>query len=79
MLVYLQALRDAGDGGEGGADGERDHDDPVDVDAHQPRGVGVLRDGLHAAAGLGAVDEVPQDGGADDEAADGEAAPSAGW
>ena len=68
----LQALRDTGDGGEGGADGERDHDDPVDVDAHQAGGVGVLRDGLHAAAGLGAVDEVPQARGAHEQAADGE-------
>ena len=67
MLRDLQALGDTGDGGEGGADRERDHDDPVDVDAHEARGVGVLRDGLHAAAGLGAVDEVPEAGGAHDE------------
>ena len=36
-----QALRDAGDGGEESADGERDHDDAVDVDTHEPGGVGA--------------------------------------
>ena len=48
-----QPVRDARDGGEGGAEGERDHDDAVDVDAHQPRGVGVLRRGLHRPARSG--------------------------
>ena len=31
---------------------EGDDDDAVDVDAHEARGVGVLRDGLHPAAVL---------------------------
>ena len=72
MLLVLQALGDTGDGGEDGAEDEGDDDDPVDVDAHQPGGVGVLGDRLHAAAEPGAVDEVPEEGGADDQGADGE-------
>ena len=71
-MFVLEALGDARDGRERGAEGEGDHDDAVDVDAHEPGGVGVLRDGLHAAAGAGAVDEEPQAGGAHDQAADGE-------
>ena len=56
-LAVLEAVGDGGDGGERGADGEGDDDDAVGVDAHQLGGVGVLRGGLHGAAGAGLGDE----------------------
>lgn len=81
-FAVLEAVGDRGDGGEGGADAERGDDDAVGVDAHELGGVGVLRGGLHGAAGAGLGDEDAEgdhaDGGGDEEeevaAADGEGA-----
>ena len=49
-VVVLEALRDPGDRRQHGTEGEGHHDDPVDVDTHQPGGVGILRHGLHTTA-----------------------------
>jgi hypothetical protein len=50
MLVFCRPWATPAMAARRGADGEGDDDDPVDVDAHEARGVGVLRDGEHPAA-----------------------------
>ena len=67
-----QAPGQAGHCGQGCAERERHHDDAVDIDAHQPRGVGVLGCRLHRPTETGAVDEHVQEGPADDERNHGE-------
>src|SRR4051794_22276871 len=78
---------ETGGAGERAAEAEGEGDGPVDVDAHEPRGVLVLRGRAHRLALPGALDDVrheqqERDGDADDDdrrppdldAADGEAA-----
>ena len=71
-VVVLQSVGNTGHRRERGAERERDHDDAVHVDPHQASGVRILGHGLHAPARLGAVDEVPQEGCADQQGAEGE-------
>lgn len=49
-----------GDSRQTGADRERERDDLVDIDAHEPCRVLILRAGAHGATGLGPVDEQGQ-------------------
>ena len=53
-LAERSALEHAGDRGQRGTEDERDDDDPVGVDAHQLRGVRVLRRGAHRPASAAA-------------------------
>ncbi len=50
IVCYVQQ---AGRAGHRAAEGEREGDGPVDVDAHQPGGVLVLRGGPHRLAAAG--------------------------
>jgi hypothetical protein len=67
-----QAPGQAGYCGQCCAECERHHDDAVDIDAHQPRGVGVLGCRLHRPTHLGPVDEHIEKTPADDERNHGE-------
>ena len=63
---------DAGRSGEGAAEAERERDGPVDVDAHQPGGVLVLRRGAHRLALSGVLhdpghEEQQRNGDGDDD------------
>ena len=57
-----RAVEDARRAGHGGADGEGGDDGAIDVDAHEGRGLLVLRDGTDGGADLGAHHEEVQEG-----------------
>ena len=58
-LLEDEGVEDAGDAGHRAAEGEGEHHDLVDVDAHQCGGFTVLGDGAHRGAHPGALhDEI---------------------
>ncbi len=57
----VQRVDEAGGAGHQAAEQERERDRRVHVDAHQARGLRVLRGGAHGAADPGAADEVDQE------------------